>query len=625
MRFLTPMAFWFAAVVPVIILFYLLKRRRHTRLVSSTLLWRRYLAEQQASSPFQRLRHNWLLLLQLLLVALAILALAQPFLARDSHPGRLQVLILDGSASMQATDVTPTRFDSARNQALQRVEGLEEGSQMLVVLAGANTELRQSQTADKSALRHALASCRPGDTSTRLADAIRLAETLTRDHPDAETHLFSDGAAPDLADFEGRTLRLIFHPVGTRSNNQGVVALDARPNPENPRQRAVLASVANFSSNQVNLDVLLLRDGKELETRNLNLAGRETQALVFLADQPPAQPEAVFTVRLKVQDDLAVDNEASVISRATPTLRIMLLTRGNRFLEKALRASGEVELTVVPALPDPLPTPVDILVVDNLQPALWPPVNTLSLVSAPPGALSGATRLEGPTIVDWRHAHPILRFVHLDNIQIGEAVAPGASPWATPLIDAASSPLALAGDWNHQRLVWLGFDLLQSTWPLRVSFPIFIANTIEWLNPASALPSSVRAGDPIHLALPQPVQGTTTNLPSTAASVLEVTGPDGSRHRLEARAGEREWIFGATDHRGVYRFADGRRTLLHAVNLLDPLESDLSPRSELRLGKHAGIQATVDQKTNRALWRWFAAAALAVLSLEWWYFHRRTA
>src|SRR6266487_1550525 len=85
MRFLAPMAFWFSAAIPVVVLFYLLKSKRLVRLVSSTLLWQKFLAETQASAPFQRLRNNWLLLLQLLMLALAIFALARPYFAGQSR------------------------------------------------------------------------------------------------------------------------------------------------------------------------------------------------------------------------------------------------------------------------------------------------------------------------------------------------------------------------------------------------------------------------------------------------------------------------------------------------------------------------------------------------------------
>src|SRR5690349_24030683 len=118
MHFLAPAAFAFAATIPVVIVFYLLKRKRVVKLVSSTFLWQKFLAETQASAPFQKLRRNWLLILQIIMLLLAVMALSRPYFATKSKSSQLRVLILDASASMQATDESPSRFEKARREAL---------------------------------------------------------------------------------------------------------------------------------------------------------------------------------------------------------------------------------------------------------------------------------------------------------------------------------------------------------------------------------------------------------------------------------------------------------------------------------------------------------------------------
>ena len=108
-----------------------------------------------------------------------------------------------------------------------------------------------------------------------------------RDQRGAEIHLFSDGAVPDLSEFENKALPLIYHKVGKESNNLGITALDARANPENGRQRAIYANVANFSSNSLSTDLELLFDERLLETRPLTMpAGRN------LAPGVPGRPNA---------------------------------------------------------------------------------------------------------------------------------------------------------------------------------------------------------------------------------------------------------------------------------------------------------------------------------------------
>src|SRR5882724_8004236 len=117
MNFLAPAAFAFAATLPVVIVFYLLKRKRVVKLVSSTLLWQKFLSETQASAPFQKLKKNWLLILQIVLLTLVVLALSRPFFASRTKPAELRVVILDASASMQSIDETPSRFEKARGEA----------------------------------------------------------------------------------------------------------------------------------------------------------------------------------------------------------------------------------------------------------------------------------------------------------------------------------------------------------------------------------------------------------------------------------------------------------------------------------------------------------------------------
>ena len=114
MSFLNPAAFVFLLGVPAVILLHLLKIRRRQALVSSTLLWTDSLRDQQASAPFRRLKPTWLLLLQILAILLLALALARPVRTVLVPGYERTVLILDVSASMQATDVAGSRFAAAQ-------------------------------------------------------------------------------------------------------------------------------------------------------------------------------------------------------------------------------------------------------------------------------------------------------------------------------------------------------------------------------------------------------------------------------------------------------------------------------------------------------------------------------
>lgn len=626
MSFLAPAAFVFAAAIPVVVIFYLLKRKRVIKLISSTLLWQRFLAETQANAPFQRLRHNWLLLLQILMLLLVVLALARPYFVGTAKSSRLRVLILDASASMQATDVKPSRFEQAKAEALKWVDGLKDNDRMVVLVAAGGTEVKQSATSDKGALRRAIESVRPTDSPTRMREALQLAETLVQnpvtspedlekprfnsDNP--EIHLFSDGAIPSLAEFENKNLPLIYHRIGERGDNLGVTSLDVRANPDNPAQRAIFTSVVNPGTNAQTTDVELRFGDAAVETKSITVPGTNTFPLVFLATQPR---DGIFTVKLGGGDDLGADNQASIVSILPRPVKVLLVTRGNRFLEKAIRPVPNVQLTTVPVLADDAPG-FDIVVLDDVTPVVWPKGTVLAIHVNFTNLFPEVSRAETPTIVDWKNTHPLLRFVSFDNVFVNESLAVKAPTWGLSIVDASTTPLVIAGEIGRKRVVWVGFDTMQSTWPLRISFPIFIQNALEWLNPATVNASqySVKSGDPFRLALADTVDA------------AQITAPDGTVKTVALERNTREIIFGDTTKQGIYKLRAGTNDLSFCVNLMDAMESDIRPREELPLGKFgAGVAATKLERANTELWRWLALAGLAVLLFEWWWYHKRTA
>src|SRR5205814_2354078 len=113
MSLLTPIALALGITLPIVIVFYLLKVRRRDEEVSSTFLWNDLIRDLAAHEPLQRLNWNLLLLLQLIALALITFAVARPFSEQIGQKPVQAVLLLDGSASMQAKDVQPLRLAQA--------------------------------------------------------------------------------------------------------------------------------------------------------------------------------------------------------------------------------------------------------------------------------------------------------------------------------------------------------------------------------------------------------------------------------------------------------------------------------------------------------------------------------
>src|SRR6187401_2973215 len=148
--FTTPLALLGLLFIPAVVAMYLLKLRRDETVVPSTLLWTRLVSDVEANAPWQRLRRSLLLLLQLLLVAILALLAARPFVERPAGLAGDLVLIVDTSASMQATDVTPTRLDAAKAAAVDALKDLPAGGKVSVIAAGRTARVVANGTSDVS-------------------------------------------------------------------------------------------------------------------------------------------------------------------------------------------------------------------------------------------------------------------------------------------------------------------------------------------------------------------------------------------------------------------------------------------------------------------------------------------
>ena len=606
MNFLNPEALAFAVTLPIVIIFYLLKRRRVAHLVSSTIIWKRFLNETQANSPFQKLRHNWLLIIQLIFLSLAIFALIRPYFSSKIESGRFVVVILDVSASMQATDVSLNRFELAKGEVNKMIDGMYDNDQMVLILSGGNTEVRQSPTSVKAILKKALDQVKVTDSPTRLLEAIKLSQNLSRNRPKVEVHLFSDGVSSDLDAFELQDLNLEYHRLGKGGGNLGITSLEVRPNPEQVGQQSVFATIGNFSTNTMSSEVSLFFDDQMIGNRRLTVRPTNTASLVFSSNQ---RTNGVFRMKLKNDDFLQVDNIGSVMGLTRRNVEVLLITKGNVFLEKALRSIDDVDLIVKSSLTDSTPN-VDVVVLDSIRPTVWPSGNVMAINTQSTNWFQPSGLLESPPIVDWKSAHPILRFVNFDNVQVAQSLNSELPTWMNPIVETQSVPLIAVGENDANRCVWVGFNPLDSTWPLRVSFPIFIANAIDWLDPK--IVTNLSAGEPFSMRMAE------------KGSAVVVTLPDGEIVETSTM-GNGEFVFADTFQQGVYHAKYGTNEISFCVNLLDAAESAIESRDVLKLGKYGRVEATLQLDADKELWRWFAITCLLLLVFEWWFYHRRTA
>jgi len=214
MSLLVPAALAFGIIIPIILLLYFMRPKRQERVVGSTLLWQQALQDLQASRPWQRLHITPLLLLQLLAAIVIVLILARPAIFASSPISGDTIIILQASASMQATDtlsggahpgddeaevIAPSRFEEAKNQILDLIDGLGSDGHLSIITMARTPQVLIAASSDKEQLRAKLAQAKVTNQDADLEQAVSLATSLAAGRTNIQLLIIGDGhvLAPD--------------------------------------------------------------------------------------------------------------------------------------------------------------------------------------------------------------------------------------------------------------------------------------------------------------------------------------------------------------------------------------------------------------------------------------------
>jgi hypothetical protein len=619
MSFLAPTFLALGLLALPILILYMLKLRRREVEVSSTLLWQMLLRDREANSPWQRLRRNLLLLLQLLLLAALVLALARPFWPVPTIATGTLVVLLDGSASMNAADASGggTRFEAARAAVRQLIDGLGPDGQMALILVGQQPAVLAPTTANKDALRDGLSQAQPAETPADWPAAAALAagSVSAGQADDSIIVIISDGGLPD--DLPPMPTQVRYVPIGQSGDNLALEALALRPAAGGPQ---LFASVANYGPAERAVIVSFYRDGElfSAEERSVPAGGRGDVVL----DGLPARP-AVYEARLSLPagasnaerlDALALDDRAFAVYQPPSAGRVLLISQGNVFLEQVFTAlSGNLGLSpfkLKAGQPLP-PDPFDLYVFDGVISGTLPTGADLLLINPPSNDLFDVGGVYTATTPARVVPDPLTQFVDWSDVHLLQARDVRLPPWARPLVETGVGPLVFAGEQGGRRVAVLMFDLHDSNLPLLVTFPVLMAKLLGYLAPAQAFsaPDGLRPGESLVIK------------PGGGDAVVAIEDPAGET--FAATATEAGVIFAQTNRLGLYTVRTNQATLgRFAVNLFDPAESNITPAAIIRIGRSEVAAASREAQGEFEIWPWLAALALALLLAEWWVYHR---
>jgi len=614
-RVLSP---WFALLgllaIPIIVL-YMLKFQRQKHEVSSILLWQMVLQDRQANRPWQKLKRNLLLILQLVILAALVVALIQPAVPGKAISNAQVIVILDATASMQAVDVLPSRFEAAKNEIQSIIDDLPSSSELTMIQASAEPVVLLAHSHDKTEMREVLdaTTVSYGEANWGAVFALANASVTVPDHL---VVLLSDGDFPE-DDISLYTDQFQYRQIGSSDNNIGIDAFSISPAGSGSE---LFIKIRNYGDSAKSALLSIFQDEILLQTKNIEIASHENYTEV-IKDLPVGIQ--TYTARLSsvagddLLDNYSLDDQAYIAYHPSESKRILLVSKGNFFLEQFLSILPDTEAyksflgktEQANSLPN---EGFSIFIYDGIFPDKLPNGNLL-LINPPENSLfnvSPATQDYGQVEVA---DHPLAKYIEWDQVQLLQTKVIELPSWAVPLVTSEVGPLVFVGEYQSHRFGVISFDLLDSDLPLHITFPILFDQLLNYLNPPVMYdaPDGYKVEEPVQLK------------PGASVEALHILLPDGTEQ--DVALDEHGATFLDTQQPGIYTITalPGEYTEQFAVNAFSDTESGIAPRQEVSVSKKEDSGKNLQQLGLRNLWQFPAILALVLLIVEWWLYFRR--
>ncbi|MGD9738183.1 MAG: VWA domain-containing protein [Bauldia sp.] len=539
MSFLTPVWLLLGALAAYIFILHM--RRRRQLDVPSVMIWR--LMENNLT-PHRALRWpppSILLALQLIILVLVALALAQPLIGTQRGEDDHTIYVLDASASMRATDEAPSRFDEAKSFLTRAVEaGTEGGARVSIVTADARPRVQIARQGTPDPILAIVETLGVTDgivdwnaTASAITPLIQAGENtqvvVLTDGTDAGEAMLAT-LLPD-ADI-GRAVFAADDP-----ENVGLAATLA-PVVDDAEDDAAAAAEADlwqvtgtvfFGSPDMTeavVTVLFRPAGTNAFvdlTETTVTRPTPTQADIAAGVVPPNPLPAPFDlelelpgpglVMLRLADDAGpADNIVRFDVRAAPVIaRVLYIGDTTLPLLAALQSIDGIEVIGASALPAD-DNAYDLVVADNVVLNRAPATNVLWVGTSRLASQAEPTLLDSPDVIGWDADHPLSQLVDWTALGAEQGYRFQRMPGAAVLAESGGAPLVQARTTRFGREIRVAFDIASSGWANEPGFPVFVSHVVSWLgtNVGATIQPTCVVGEPCAIEA-RLLGGTVTN------------------------------------------------------------------------------------------------------------------
>lgn len=601
MRFLYLWPFILLILIAVIILMYLLKQKAVDQPFSSLFLWREMYRNMEANTPWEKLKKNWLMILQIITLIVLILALASPYLLKGGSASGNVVIVIDNSAGMnnQWGDGR-TRLEQAIEDATDYVQKLRAGTRITLFSVAEDAVLLISNSDEKSEVIERIKAIEPTVYAGNCVPAVEMIESMQAQWDEVETVYFTDTYVP-LGNTTGYMVDMC-----TAVNNVGIEYVG---HGKNGGQLTVLAKIVNYGTSEMTTDVNLYGGGNLLDLQTVTINAGESSIVYF--ENVPYEGDIIY-VELTNQDDLLLDNTCYDILTEQEESNILLMTDSNLYLEKALALVDNVTVTKsndIESFTEFANQDYDLYIFDGMVPSVLPTEGNMIFIGCKCPELYNVTETLQGVLVKTQE-RTITKYLEDYEFGVGQTYIYEVPTWGESFLETDDKCAGFIGLNQMQTICVIGFDFHNTDLPLKMEFPLMIYNIMsECVSSGMLSKNVVFPGNQVQ------VNG------KLDGDLPMVTFPDETQKVLHDNVSG----FSDTDMLGVYTITqkqkDTEKTAYIAVNF---------PTSENTINDIPANAADIDEGTVKTnvdvileLRSYVILAALLLLGAEWVFFLRR--
>ena len=626
MSWLTPLGFLGLLGLVALIIIYIIKPNFQNKIISSTYVWKKSLKFKKKKIPISNLRNILLFLCQVLIITLASLILAQPFLVdKEGNNGEDSVIIIDASASMLAESAGFSRFERTVEEVSKYVDELfEEEKRVSVIIAAEKSyflvqQAESESVADvKNALTGLLDVNAPPYTlgNPDIDGAMKLAEEVTAYTANSEVVLYTDSNYID----KGK-VRVVDVSDALDWN---AAILDVRATVVENRYVFEI-DVACYGSDS-DIDVYVDFYGVNTEETNLNYrvsarcSNNEVTTLIFSPDEETAtETVSIYEynyihVYHAESDSLVQDNNFYLYGGKRPVFKIQYYSYlPNNYFSSALMVLRnqlgdywDIEIDEVKGEEVPETEGYDMYIFEHVMPSTIP-TDGIVLLSNPDRLPSNSGiqlgksyySTSGELPLEAGDAHPIMNNINAENITVTRFTEVANSDEYIPLMYCQSYPVVMVKDEPDAKVVVMTFSHNYSNLAVKSEFPLFMYNIIDYFAPQTLDGFVFDVNETIEL--------------NSRSDELNIVGPG-----MDTAVSEFPYSMKVINT-GVYTTT---QELLSGEALIENFYVKL-PASESNINQEIDVLSNpyFYQETDVSdidLLLYFAIALVALLFIEWW-------